>query len=81
MIKYVIISNWSTKDQKALIAQSEADGIGKAVPRLSLINDKALLKLDEKSIGVDMVGYTKEEIGEQMDTLEWTEEPSEGGEI
>lgn len=80
---YGIIENWSTKDQASLIAESELV-VGNAMPQESLQNDMALLKFDEESSvfdDVDITAYPKEEIGNQLDTLDWTTEPSEGGEI
>ena len=89
MIKYVIISNWSSKDQPALHTQSEADGIGVAQAVESLTGDLALLKLDESHFesggqffeDADYECFTKEEISDEIDTLVWTDTPSEGGEI
>lgn len=88
-MKYVIISNWSTKDQAALHAESEADGIGKAQARLSLTGDMALLSMGEARFeeggnhfgDADFQVFTLDEIKEELDTPVWSEEVSEGGQI
>ena len=83
MTTYGIIQNWSTKDQEALIAESE-QVVGVANPRLSLQNDMALLKFDESSTvlnDADITAYTREEVLVELDTLDWTDTPSQGGEI
>jgi hypothetical protein len=80
-IKYVIISNWSSKNQAALIAQSSSDIVGNAQPRESLTDNKAVLKLDESHVVADMIAYDLEEVLEELDSLVWTDTPSGGGEL
>ena len=88
-MKYIIVQNWSSKDQAMLIAQSEADGIGKCVPTESLTGNMAFLELDETHFeeGGQFFGDADYEtfdvvgIKEEIDNLVWTETPSEGGEI
>lgn len=81
MIKYAITntSNWDTYSAK----MAEALGHENIVPRYSLDNSLVLLKLDDENLPDNFDGtlYTVEEIGEALDTLDWTTEPSEGGEI
>lgn len=80
MLTYAIISNWSTKDQDAWIAESEIDGVGKAEPRLSLTGDKALLKFDDSRFeeggqffeDEDFETFTIEEVKEEMNSEVWT---------
>lgn len=89
MLKYVVISNWSNKDQAEHIAWSESDGIGVAQPTLALTTDKAILELDSSRFEAegnlfenpDYQLFDNEGIKEEKDSLEWTDEPSEGGEI
>jgi len=88
-MKYIIVKNWSSKDQPSLIAQSELDGIGKCVPTESLTGNMAFLELDESHFeeggqffgDADYEVFDNVGIKEEIDTLEWTLEPSEGGEI
>lgn len=80
-MKYIIINNWSERNQEELIAQSASDLGGVAVPRLSLSGDMAILKMNEENIPDNATGYDRVEIREVLDTLDWTETPSEDNEI
>lgn len=88
-LKYVIIQNWSSKNQQALINQSSLDLNGVAAPVESIRNDMAMLEFDDEnsesivdiSNDADLEAFTLEQIREELDTLDWKEDPSEGGEI
>lgn len=82
MIKYFIrpASDWETMKVK----MEEALGHGNIKPRYSLDQSQVLLKFNIANLPEGVLaesGFTNEEILIQLDSAEWTDEPSDGNEI